>query len=90
MRVAAYRAGKGDQQRDMELAQLAAEWAYEIEVGRVKRRQANAKYHAQQRARQWDQLAQLERYERRAVSRRDSAIRAFDEACAASGDNPRS
>ncbi len=55
MRDAAYRAGQRDQQREMELAQLSAEWAYEVEVERVKRRQADTKHNAQQRVRQLDQ-----------------------------------
>ena len=83
MRVEAYRTGTDAEQRKAELAQLTAEWAYENEVERVKRRRADAKQKVKQRALQWDQLARLERYERRAVSQRNSAIRAFDEAVAA-------
>jgi hypothetical protein len=89
MRVAAILAGTRAQQRETELAQVTAQWAYESEVERIKLRRANAKHDAQQRARQWDQLAQLERYERRAVSRRNAAIRAFDEAYAAPGNDLR-
>ncbi|WP_210381260.1 hypothetical protein [Microvirga zambiensis] len=88
MRVEAYRAGTRAVQREVELAQIAAQSAYESEVERVKLRRANAKYEAKQRAVQWEQLARFERYERRAVSRRNSAIRAFDEAKALARNNP--
>jgi hypothetical protein len=89
MRVEAYRAGTDAEQRKAELAQLTAEWAYENEVEHVKRRRANAKQKVKQRAHQWDQLARLERYERRAVSQRNSAIRAFDEAVAVARNGSR-
>jgi hypothetical protein len=83
MRVEAYRAGTDAEQRKAELAQISAQWAYENEVERLKRRRANGKQKVKQRAFQWDQLARLKRYECRAVSQRNSAIRAFDEAVAA-------
>ncbi|MGF9759572.1 hypothetical protein AAII07_30695 [Microvirga sp. 0TCS3.31] len=84
MQVEAYLAG----QRELALAHITAEWAYESEVERVTRRRAHAKQKVKQRALQWDQLARLERYERRAVSQRNSAIRAFDEAVAAARNGP--
>lgn len=88
MRVEAYRAGSNAELRKAELAQLTAQWAYENEVEGIKRRRANAKQRVKQHALQWDQLARLERYERRAVSQRNSAIRAFDEAVAAARKGP--
>jgi hypothetical protein len=83
MRIEASRNGALDQQIRKELAQLAAQWAYESEVRRIKQDLAAARHRAQERKCQWDQLARFERYERRAVSRRNTAIRAFDEALAA-------
>jgi hypothetical protein len=88
MRLEAYRAGTRAAQREAELAQITARWAYENKVERIKLRRTNAKYEAKQRALQWEQLARLERYERRAVSRRNSAIRTFDEAQAVARNNP--
>jgi hypothetical protein len=88
MRVKAYRDGTFAQQREATLAQLTEHWKYESEVERIKLRRANAKQDAKQRALQWDQLARLERYERRAVSQRNAAIRAFDEAQAAARSHP--
>jgi hypothetical protein len=83
MWLEAYRNGTEVQQREAVLAQVAAHIAYESKVERIKLNWANAKRNAQQRARQWEQLARLERYERRAVSQRNAAIRAFDEVQAA-------
>jgi hypothetical protein len=83
MCLEAYRNGTDVQQREAVLAQVAAHIAYESKVERIKLNWANAKQKAQQRARQWEQLARLERYERRAVSQRNTAIRAFDEVQAA-------
>jgi hypothetical protein len=80
MRVEAYRAGTDDEQLKVEFAQIVKLGAYESEVERVRQRRAMAKKQAKQRALQWDQLARLERYERRALSQRNSAIRAFDAA----------
>ncbi len=38
---------------------------------------------AKQQSLPWDQLGKLDRYKRRALSRCNKAIKAFDEACAA-------
>jgi hypothetical protein len=83
MCLEAHRNGTYVQQREAVLALFAEHIAYESKVERIKLDWANAKQKAQQRARQWEQLARLERYERRAVSQRNTAIRAFDEAQAA-------
>jgi hypothetical protein len=87
MRVEAYLAGTDDEQLKVELAQIVKLGAYESEVERVRQRRAMAKKQAKQRALQWDQLARLERYERRALSQRNSAIRAFDAAQAIARNN---
>jgi hypothetical protein len=83
MRIQAYRDGTRDEQRKAELAQIMEQCVYESKVERIKLRRANDRQDAKQRALQWAQLARYERYERRAVSRRDTAIRTFDTALAA-------
>jgi hypothetical protein len=87
MRVEAYLAGTDDEQLRSELAQIMKQCAYESEVERVKQRRATTNEQAKQRALQWDQLARLERYGRRALSQRNSSIRAYDEAQAAARNN---
>ncbi|WP_040639306.1 hypothetical protein [Microvirga lotononidis] len=86
MWLEAYRNGTFVQQRESVLAQVAEHIIYESKIEQIKLDWANAKQEAQQRARRWEQLTRLERYERRAVSQRNSAIRAFGEAQAAARD----
>jgi hypothetical protein len=87
MWVEAYRAGTEDEMQQAEVGQIMKQCTYESEVERVKQRRAMAKEQTKQRSLQWDQLARLERYERRALSQRNSAIRAFDAAQAIARNN---
>jgi hypothetical protein len=57
--------------------------AYDTGVDPIKQRPADAKQRIKEAACTWDQLNKLDRYECRALSRRNRAIKTFDEACAA-------
>jgi hypothetical protein len=81
--VRAYVDGTHQQLRASELASLTREIAYDADVERIKQRRKDAKQRIRGAASTWAQLDKLDRYERRALSRRNKAIKAFDEARAA-------
>jgi hypothetical protein len=81
--VRAYLDGTHQQLREAELASLTREMAYDADVDRINQRREDAKHRIKEAASTWAQLDKLDRYERRALSRRNKAIKAFDEARAA-------
>jgi hypothetical protein len=83
VRAQAFEDGTHEALRQTELAQIALERRYDAGLAQHKRQQAQARESKQHQATDWDQLTKLDRYERRAVSRCDRAIKAFDWACAA-------
>ncbi|GEO14641.1 hypothetical protein [Microvirga aerophila] len=78
MYVRAYLDGTHRQQQETEIAQIMAECAYDSEVKQIKQRRAERKQRARQRASQWEQLKRFARYERRALSRQRTAMKALD------------
>ena len=82
----AFRAGVGEQLWEAKQASLMHELTYGLEVDRIRSQGAKTKQRAQQRRFDWQQLEKLDRYERRALSRRRAAIRTYDEAQAAHRD----
>ncbi len=62
----------------MALSQSRQKIHFDAELARMKQQDAEAKQHEEQRATTWDQLDKLECYLRRALCRRNKAIRAFD------------
>jgi hypothetical protein len=87
-RVRAYRDGTHEQLRELEMAQLMQDLWFDLEVSRIKQDRLNAVQLAKEQFAAWEQLAKIERYERRALSRRNTAIRAFDAARAVAQKNP--
>jgi hypothetical protein len=67
----------------MEAAQIRQACEADMEGRRVRHRCAEAVQLAKQRVSAWDLLGKLDRYERRALSRRNTAMKAFDAARAA-------
>jgi hypothetical protein len=88
--VRAYLDGTHQQLQEAERAPITREIAYDTEMDRIKQRRKDAKQHIKEAASTWAQLERINRYERRALSRRNKAIKAFDEACAAADCDPSS
>lgn len=72
------REGRLEEMIEFEYAQLKREFAYEAAVKRIKQQRATARQRAQQSARDWKQLETLDRYERRSLSQRNTAVKALD------------
>jgi len=75
VRIQAVMNGTIDELHRMELAQIRKVFKSHEERQRIMQHNTDVR----QRLADWDQLAKLARYERRALSRRNAAIRAFDE-----------
>jgi hypothetical protein len=75
VRIQAVLNGTIDELHRTELAQIRKVFKSHEERQRIMQHNTDVR----QRLADWDQLAKLARYERRALSRRNAAIRAFDE-----------
>lgn len=80
--------GTHQQQLEAELAQMREELAYEREVDRIKQQRTETQQRAKDRRSQWNQLERLDRYERRALSRRNKAIKVFNQVKAVAQRGP--
>jgi hypothetical protein len=79
----AFRAGVGEQLWAAVETSIMHEFTHGLEVDHIRSQRAKTKQRTQKRRSDWQQLEKLDRYERRALSRRRTAIRVFDETQAA-------
>ncbi|GEO16322.1 hypothetical protein [Microvirga aerophila] len=77
-----YRDCKGEPMWEAEDTSLMQELAWGMKVDRIRFARAEARQRMRQRASAWKRLDRRDRYERRAMSRRNTAIKSFDAAWA--------